>query len=103
MKILIVEDEVLIREGMSDYLMECGYEVFEAGDGQEALDLFHREAPDLVLLDSDPLQDINAVQQVAGVFRRGEYYDPDMLARLRENRQFCLYQDTPLEAAPVHG
>ena len=34
MKILIVEDEVLIREGMSDYLMECGYEVFEAGDGQ---------------------------------------------------------------------
>ena len=35
MKILIVEDEVLIREGMSDYLMECGYEVFEAGDGQE--------------------------------------------------------------------
>ena len=51
MKILIVEDEVLIREGMSDYLMECGYEIFEAGDGQEALDLFHREAPDLVLLD----------------------------------------------------
>ena len=51
MKILIVEDEVLIREGMSDYLMECGYEVFEAGDGQEALNLFHREAPDLVLLD----------------------------------------------------
>ena len=39
MKILIVEDEVLIREGMSDYLMECGYEVFEAGDGQEALSL----------------------------------------------------------------
>ena len=36
---------------MSDYLMECGYEVFEAGDGQEALDLFHRETPDLVLLD----------------------------------------------------
>ena len=51
MKILIVEDEVLIREGMSDYLMECDYEVFEAGDGQEALDLFRREALDLVLLD----------------------------------------------------
>ena len=51
MKILIVEDEVLIREGMSDYLMECGYEIFEAGDGQEALDLFHKKAPDLVLLD----------------------------------------------------
>ena len=34
MKILIVEDEVLIREGMSDYLMECGYDIFEAGDGK---------------------------------------------------------------------
>ncbi|WP_418620032.1 response regulator, partial [Streptococcus sp.] len=51
MKILIVEDEVLIREGMSDYLMECGHEVFEAGDGHEALGLFYREMPDLVLLD----------------------------------------------------
>ena len=48
MKILIVEDEVLIREGMSDYLMECGHEVFEAGDGHEALGLFYREMPDLV-------------------------------------------------------
>ena len=27
MKILIVEDEVLIREGMSDYLMECGHDM----------------------------------------------------------------------------
>ena len=37
MKILIVEDEVLIREGMSDYLMECGYEVLaQVGDGREA-------------------------------------------------------------------
>ena len=49
MKILIVEDEVLIREGMSDYLMECGHEVFEAGDGHEApvsythLDVYKRQ------------------------------------------------------------
>ena len=39
MKILIVEDEVLIRR-VGDYLMECGYGVFEAGSGREALDLF---------------------------------------------------------------
>ncbi len=31
--------------------MECGYEVFEAGDGQGALNLFLKKAPDLVLLD----------------------------------------------------
>ena len=52
MKILIVEDEVLIREGMSDYLMECGYGVFEAGDGQGGPGpLFTEKPPDLVLLD----------------------------------------------------
>ena len=65
MKILIVEDEVLIREGMSDYLMECGYEVFEAGDGQEALDLFHIEAPDLVLLNG--LEVLKTIRKTSSV------------------------------------
>lgn len=35
--ILIVEDEVLIRMSISDYLRDCGYRVIEAGDGDEAL------------------------------------------------------------------
>ncbi len=30
MKILIVEDEEMIREGISDYLTDCGYEIIEA-------------------------------------------------------------------------
>ena len=40
MKILIVEDEDMIREGISDYLTDCGYETIEAGDGEEALEQF---------------------------------------------------------------
>ena len=40
MKILIVEDEEMIREGVSDYLTDCGYETIEAADGQEALEQF---------------------------------------------------------------
>ncbi len=40
MKILIVEDEEMIREGISDYLTDCGYETIEAADGQEALEKF---------------------------------------------------------------
>ena len=42
MKILIVEDEEMIREGISDYLTDCGYETIEAADGQEALETFSR-------------------------------------------------------------
>jgi CheY-like chemotaxis protein len=35
--ILVVEDEVLIRMSVADYLRECGYRVVEAGNGDEAL------------------------------------------------------------------
>lgn len=51
MKILIVEDEDMIREGISDYLTDCGYETIEAGDGEEALEQFFNHKVDLVLLD----------------------------------------------------
>ena len=34
--ILVVDDEVLIRMMIADYLRECGYKVIEAGSGDEA-------------------------------------------------------------------
>ena len=33
MKILIVEDDNMIREGISEYLLEFGYTVIQAKDG----------------------------------------------------------------------
>ncbi|MFS9088660.1 response regulator transcription factor [Streptococcus infantis] len=51
MKILIVEDEDMIREGISDYLSDCGYETLQASDGQEALEQFSNHQVALVLLD----------------------------------------------------
>ena len=51
MKILIVEDEDMIREGISDYLADCGYETIQAADGQEALEQFSNHQVALVLLD----------------------------------------------------
>ena len=52
MKILIVEDEEMIREGVSDYLTDCGYETIEAADGQEALENF--PAYEVALVYDDP-------------------------------------------------
>lgn len=40
LKILIVDDEARMRKLVSDFLLRSGYEVLEAGDGSEALDLF---------------------------------------------------------------
>ena len=50
-KLLIVEDETDIREGLSEYLSEVGYDVMVAEDGQEGIDLFKSNEFDLVLLD----------------------------------------------------
>jgi len=50
-RVLIAEDDANLRQGLIDLLEGEGYEVFPAGDGQEALECFQKEAPDLVLLD----------------------------------------------------
>ena len=50
-KILIVEDEAGLRQGLEINLRHENYETVTAGDGEEAIRLFHAESPDLVLLD----------------------------------------------------
>lgn len=52
LKILVVDDESRMRKLVKDFLTKSGYEVIEAGDGSEALDLFfaHKDI-DLVILD----------------------------------------------------
>lgn len=50
-KILIIDDEPKIVEICQDYLKASGFEVIAALDGRTGLEKFHREKPDLVLLD----------------------------------------------------
>lgn len=50
-RILIVEDEAEIQELLAAYLRSEGYVVRAAGDGIEALDKFHADNFDLILLD----------------------------------------------------
>jgi PAS domain S-box-containing protein len=51
--ILLVDDEVMIRETLSEFLQMCGYTVHAASGGNEALELFrrHHETLDLVVTD----------------------------------------------------
>ncbi len=44
MCVLLVEDEALIREIMSESLQDAGFEVMQAGSGDEAVCLIHAEA-----------------------------------------------------------
>ncbi|MEK7667505.1 MAG: response regulator, partial [Gemmatimonadota bacterium] len=50
-RILIVDDEELLRLWLGDQLRSANYEVFLAGSRQEALRLAAQEAPAVVLLD----------------------------------------------------
>jgi CheY-like chemotaxis protein len=50
-RILIADDDESVRSLLRATLPEDGYEVVEARDGVEALELMAQERPDLVLLD----------------------------------------------------
>jgi DNA-binding response OmpR family regulator len=50
-KILIVDDDVEIRELLGEELRDLGHESIYAADGLQALSLMRREQPDLMLLD----------------------------------------------------
>jgi len=50
-KVLIVDDEYLIRYSLKKLIEREGYAVFTAGSGHEALRLFEEQRPDIVILD----------------------------------------------------
>jgi response regulator NasT len=67
-RVLIAEDEALIRLDLREMLREEGYQVVgEAGDGQEAVDLAESLKPDLVIMDVKmPRRDgIDAAAEIA--------------------------------------
>ena len=50
-KILVADDEKEIRDLLEIYLLNEGYKVVKAKDGQEALDIIENEDVDLLVLD----------------------------------------------------
>ncbi len=51
LRVLIADDESIIRMGLRTILTELGHTVYSAADGVEAVTLAHREQPDIALLD----------------------------------------------------
>ena len=68
-RVLIAEDEALIRLDLREMLVEEGYDVCgEAGDGEEAVKLAEELRPDLVIMDIKmPIMDgLAAAERIAG-------------------------------------
>jgi CheY-like chemotaxis protein len=51
LKVLIVDDETLVRRSLQRALKSKGYDVLEATNGTEGLQMWRSEKPDLVFLD----------------------------------------------------
>jgi response regulator NasT len=51
LRVLIADDESIIRMGLRAILSELGHTVYSAADGVEAVTLAYREQPDIALLD----------------------------------------------------
>jgi two-component system, response regulator PdtaR len=51
LKVLIADDDRLVRQMLADLLADLGHAVVAAEDGAQAVDLCARESPDLLILD----------------------------------------------------
>jgi AmiR/NasT family two-component response regulator len=68
MRILIADDESIIRLGLKAMLQELGHEVISAMNGREAIQMAKRQQPELVILDikmpyTDGLQAAKTISQ----------------------------------------
>jgi CheY-like chemotaxis protein len=50
-RILIADDDSVIRKLLRKILEDAGYQVTEAADGKIAIKLYHEEPPDVIILD----------------------------------------------------
>ena len=72
-KILVVDDEARMRKLVKDFLSIKGYQVLEAGDGEEAVDLFFQQKDiALIILDvmMPKMDGWQVVKTIASIRRR---------------------------------
>ena len=68
LRVVVAEDEALIRLDLVEMLTEAGYEVVgQAGDGEAAISITEKEKPDLVVMDvkMPKLDGISAAERIA--------------------------------------
>ena len=72
-KILIVDDQFGIRILLNEVLQTEGYQIFQAANGIQALEIMKEHAPDLVLLDMK-IPGMDGIE----ILKRIKVIDPDI-------------------------
>jgi DNA-binding response OmpR family regulator len=84
MKILVVDDDTELRELIGFALRQAGYFVTYAADGEEALQVFDAEQPDLVILDVN-LPKLSGLEVCGRI--RAEATTPIMMLTVRSSEE----------------
>ena len=72
-RILVVDDEEIIRVLLDEILSEEGYKVFQAVDGRVAIDLLEKESFDLVISDM-VMPEVGGIEVLQAAFRIDPHY-----------------------------
>jgi len=87
-RILVVDDEPSIREILAIQLSRMGYDVTIAADGEEGLEAYKKEKPDLILLDMmmPRLDGISVCQQIRALEKQSGGRVPILFLTARDTR-----------------
>lgn len=88
LRILYAEDEVGIRENIAESLGYYVKEVLEAGDGQEALEVYESENPDIILTDIH-MPNLNGIEFVKKV-RESNRHIPVVMITAHTDKKYLL-------------
>lgn len=91
-KVLIVDDQFGIRTLLNEVLQKEGYEIFQAANGLQALDVTEKHDPDLVLLDMkipgmDGLEILSKLKEIKAdikVIIMTAYGEKDLIEKTKE-------------------
>jgi DNA-binding response OmpR family regulator len=122
MRILLLEDELMLQEAIEEYLREMGYHVDAYEDGQEAYEAIQRTRYDLFVLDINtpsidglslleklqaekihvPTIFISAITQIEQITRAYELGCYDYLKKPFHLKELTLHIDRLLSVAEIH-
>ncbi len=95
MRILIAEDESIIRMGLKSMLQEHDHKVYAAADGREALQLARNHSPDLAILDIK-MPHLNGLQ-VAETLARTQPMPILLLTAFSQKELVDIATDLPIQ------
>lgn len=73
LKILIIEDETILRENIVDFLELKNFKTYQAKNGLDALEILHKDVPDIII--SDIAMPVFNGIQLLKIIRKNDKYN----------------------------